>query len=223
MSEISPLERVWEHREESVYPSLFGPLSRGTFALSGELFTGMFSQESYDPRWLHYGVLEYAPTDDRNSWIYVTSGASNPWELDPEDYGESEYSGFGTEVVLEVPEQADWAIIILQRMLAFNILLAHGRFGDKPALDYGDRIPLRAPITIEGESLIRNLVIAKPSHYPDHFVLESGRVDMLHLVGASDGEIELAKSNGSSELISRLIDAGFAPVTAPDRSELGTI
>ena len=223
MSELSPLERVWEHREESIYPSLFGPTSRGTFVLSGDLFTGVFSQESYDPRWLHYGVIEFAPTEGRDSWVYVSSGASNPWELEPEQYSESEYSGFGTELVLEVPGQAEWAIVILQRILAFNILLAHGRYGDKPALDYGDRIPLRAPITLEGDSLIQNLVITKPTHYSDHFNLESGRVDLLHLVGATDREIDFAKEHGSSDLCDRLLASGFVPITRPDRRELSNI
>jgi len=223
MTESSPLERVWEHREESVYPSLFGPTSRGTFVLSGELFTGVFSQESYYPRWLHCGVIEFAPSGDRESWLYVSSGASNPWELEPEDYSDSEYSGFGTELVLEVPDQVDWAIVILQRILAFNILLAHGRYGDKPALDYGDRIPLRAPITLEGDSLIQNLVVTKPTHYADHFDLESGRVDLLHLVGATDREVEFAKEHGSSELCGRLMEAGYLPITQPDRSELSGV
>ena len=223
MSEISPLERVWEHREESVYPSLFGPTSRGTFVLAGDLFTGVFSQESYDPLWLHYGVIEFAPTASRDSWIYVSSGASNPWELESEDYGDSEYWGFGTELVLEVPEQAEWAIVILQRILAFNILLAHGRYGDKPALDYGDRIPLRAPITLEGESLIQNLVVTKPTHYADHFELESGRVDLLHLVGVTDQEIDFAKEHGSSAVYEQLSKAGWSTITQPDRPELPSI
>ena len=220
MAEESPLERVWEHREEKVYPEIFGAEKRGTFVLSGELFTGVFAQDSYDPRWLHYGVIEHAPTATRPTWIYVTTGASNPWELDPEEYENSEYSGFGTELVLEVPEQADWAILILQRMLAFNILLAHGRFGDKPPLDYGDRIPLNAPITMAGDSMIRHLVIAQPEHYADHFRLESGQVDFLHFIGVTDDEIEFAKAQSTAELCKRLIDAGYAPVTLPERSAL---
>ncbi len=31
VSNVSPLERVWQHREEVVYPSLFGPSRRGIF------------------------------------------------------------------------------------------------------------------------------------------------------------------------------------------------
>ena len=220
MSENSPLEQVWKYREEIVYPSLFGPISRGTFVLSSELFTDVFAQETVDPRWLHYGVIEFAPTLKRNSWIYISTGASNPWELEPEQYSESEFSGFGTEIVLETAEQADWAIIVLQRALAFNILLAHGRYGNKPTLDYGDRIPLGSPITLQGDSRVRNLIATKPSHYDDHFRLESGRVDLLHLVGATDREMDFAKENGSAELTKLLGGAGFVPVTVVDRGDL---
>ncbi len=217
---MDALERVWTHREEVIYPSLFGPTIRGTFVLSVELFNDVFSIDSVDPRWLHYGVIEFGPTPDRDSWIYVSTAASNPWETDPNDYAGSEYSGFGTELVLEVPEQATWPIVIVQRLLAFNVLLGHGRFGDKPMLDYGDRIPLRAPITLSGESRLRNVVIARPNHYESSFRLESGRVDLLHLVGISDNEQQFGKQHGSDALMARLEQNGYSPVTLPDREEL---
>ena len=204
MSEISPLERVWKHRETTVYPSIFGSEWRGIFVLAADLFSDMFGQDAIDPRWLHYGVYEFAPTPARPSWLFVSSGASNPWETDLADYAGSEYSGFGTELVLETPEQGDWAIIVLQRMLAFNILLAHGRYDDKKALNYGDRIPMRAPITLQGDSLLRNILVTKPTHYVDHFELESGRVDFLHLVGISDREVEYAKAQCSEALRKQL-------------------
>jgi len=224
MSEILPLERIWEYREETIYPKLFGTHRRGTFVLSFELFRNVFSQEAVDPRWLHYGVIEFGPISDRDSWIYVTTAASNPWELDPDQYAASEYSGFGTELVLELDRQADWPILILQRLLAFNILLAHGRFGDKPMLNYGDRVPLRAPIDINGNSVLRNVVATKPLHYDSWFQLESGRVDLIHFVGISDREAEYARSGDTSdELVERLERAGFWPVTNPDRNELADV
>lgn len=43
-------ERVWEHREEVLYRSLFGNSSRGIFPLQAEMLTGLFKQESFDPR-----------------------------------------------------------------------------------------------------------------------------------------------------------------------------
>lgn len=73
------LEQVWKIREEEIYPSFFGPTSRGIFPLELALFTGQFRQSNVDPRWLHYGVIEFAPISSRRSWLYVTSGHSNPW------------------------------------------------------------------------------------------------------------------------------------------------
>src|SRR5262245_7132167 len=67
-------EHVWEHREEVLYPSLFGHISRGIFPIQAEMITETFKQATFDPRWLHYGVIEFAPTQSRSSWLYVTSG-----------------------------------------------------------------------------------------------------------------------------------------------------
>jgi hypothetical protein len=164
------LESVWAHREEVVYPRLFGPKSRGIFVLESDLFLNTFKQEKVDPRWLHYGVLEHGPSIERGTYYYVTSGASNPCEVEPSDYSTSEYSGFGTELVLEVSEREDWPIVVLQRLLAFNILLAHGRYGESEPLDYWQRVPLGGPIV--RDSALNHLLIAPPLHYEAQFVLE---------------------------------------------------
>src|SRR5262245_11321978 len=74
------LEEVWRIREEDVYPRLFGPLRRGIFTLTHELFSRRFGPQQIDPRWLTMGVMEFAPTAARKSWLYVTSGYSNPWD-----------------------------------------------------------------------------------------------------------------------------------------------
>ena len=219
----SALEEVWRRREEDIYPALFGSVANGICVLTIELFTDVFRQDAVDPRWLHYGVQVFAPSATRNSWLYVSSGASNPWELDPEQYAESEYSGFGTELVLETNAQGDWPVAIVQRLLAYNILLCHGRYGDSPPLDYGHRIPLKAPVTGSGESVLRNVVIGVPRHYSSTFRLDSGRVDLLHLVGATDQEISYAKQHGSDKLVERLSAAGYFPVTDPARQGLDDV
>lgn len=46
-----------------------GPRVRGIFPLQVEMFTGQFGQSNVDPRWLHYGVFEFAPTETRHSWL----------------------------------------------------------------------------------------------------------------------------------------------------------
>lgn len=211
----SALEDVWEHREEVIYPRLFGPKARGIFVLEFDLFTNTFKQESVDPRWLHWGVLEHGPTD-RGLYRYVTSGASNPWEVEAEDYAKQEFSGFGTELVLETLETADWPIVVLQRLLAFNILLVHGRYGDSKPLDYWHRVPLGGSIT--RDSVLRHLLIAPADSYPPQFSLASGRVDLLHIVGITEKERDYAKAHGSEALLTLLKDHHAFPVTDPDRA-----
>lgn len=214
---MNPLEEVWEHREEVIYPALFGQAHRGIFTLEGDVFTGIFRQESWDPRWLTHGVHEYGPTSTRNSWVYVSSGTSNSWELDPEDYEASEISGIGSELVVETTSQADWAILILQRLLAYNILLAHGRFGEARVLGYGHRVPLQAPISLQSPSVLRNVVFTQPTTYQSSFRLRSGRADLLHAVAISDAELAYAKSNSSAALIGLLAENGVGLVTDPRR------
>ena len=210
------LESVWAHREEVVYPRLFGPKSRGIFVLESDLFLNTFKQEKVDPRWLHYGVLEHGPSIGRGTYYYVTSGTSNPWEVEPSDYSTSEYSGFGTELVLEVSERADWPIVVLQRLLAFNILLAHARYGESKPLDCWQRVPLGGPIV--GDSALNHLLITLPQHYEAQFVLDSGKVDLLHVVGITERERDYAKEHGSEALLALLQNAGGFPVTNPLRS-----
>jgi hypothetical protein len=211
------LESVWAEREEIIYPQTFGRMTRGVFPLSHELFSGRLRQTDVDPRWLQHGVFEYGPTEHRRSWVYVTSGTSNPWELEPADYGGSEFSGIGTELVLETPSQSDWAVQALQQLLGYNLLLAHGRFGDVLPLDYGVRIPLGGPIDGQSSCVLRFAVVTKPAHYPARFSLPSGAVDFLHIVGVTESERDFAKLKGSDALIEKLRAAGAYPTTDPKR------
>ena len=214
---MSSLEAVWEQREEAVYPGLFGKVSRGIFALPSDLFDEVFGQTNIDPRWLHHGVLEFGPTSPRNTWLYVTSGTSNPWEQEPSEYDPEAYSGIGVELVLEAPVQSDWAIGCLQKLLAYNILLAHGRFGDADPLDYGARVPLGGPINGDPSSTLRFIVIAEPSNFSSSFQLASGRVDLLQVIGITEAERDFAKAEGHDALIARLQEGGVSSLTDPGR------
>lgn len=214
---MSSLEAVWEQREAAVYPRLFGPLSRGTFVLSAELFAEVFGQSEVDPRWLHHGVLEFGPSPTRSTWVYVTSGTSNPWEQEPSEYNHDANSGIGTELVLEVLAQADWAVGCLHKLLAYNILLAHGRFGDAGPLDYGARVPLGGAINGDAGCQLRFVFIAEPRSFPSSFQLDSGRVDLLQIVGITEAERDLAKAEGSEALLALLEKLGTNQVTDPGR------
>lgn len=208
---MSLLEDSWEQREEQIYPALFGETGEGIYPLDATLFKNQFSVDSIDPRWLHYGVFKCAPTKDRRTWIYVTSGMSNPWELDKPD----EYSGFGTEFILETENESDWAINTLRSLIAFNILVSVGHYGDKPLVDYGDRIPMSI------EPNIASLMVIKPNQFPESFDLISGKVDILQVTGITAQELDYAKENGLDVLTSKIFESQGSFIIKPDR--LGVI
>ena len=182
---MSLQEDSWEQREEQIYPELFGGTGEGIYPLDASLFKNQFGVDDVDPRWLHYGVFKCAPTIERNTWLYVTSGMSNAWESDNPE----EYSGFGTEFILETDEENDWAINTLRSLVAFNILVSVGHYGDKPLLDYGDRIPMSI------EPNISSLMVVKPNQFPESFDLISGKVDILQITGITALELDYAKEN----------------------------
>lgn len=217
---MSSLEEIWEYREESLYPRLFGTQRRGIFLVTFELFSKIFDQHDVDPRWLHLGVFEFAPTPERNSWLYVTSGGSTPWESEPTEYDPNSYSWLGVELVIESPEQDDWPIRVLQRLLAYHVLVCHGRFGEVSGLDYGHRVPTGGSIDGAEGSNIRFLAIAKPTHYPSWAQLTSGKFDFLHAVGITEGERDYAKATSTDTLIAALGAHGAYPVTQPRRAQI---
>ena len=214
------LEEVWRIRDQDVYPKLFGPVSRGIFPLTQELFSQRFGQDDVDPRWLFLGVFEFAPTHDRPSWLYVTSGNSNPWNHDPEDYRPENESGAGVEFMLAASEQGDWAIQTLQAMLALDLLLGAGQIGNGQPLSLHARIPLHAPINGDQTCQIRNLVVVEREDGPGEFLLPSGNVILAGFTGITDAELAFAKSNGSPALIEKLRAAGFHPTTNPRRPSI---
>jgi len=211
------LEEVWRLREEEFYPSLFGPIARGIFPLTQELFGSRFGQTDIDPRWLSLGVFEFAPTTERPSWIYVTSGYSNPWDQTPADYDPNGESGAGVEFTFAVTEQGDWAIQTLQSMLAFDLLLGAGRFPGRDCLALHDRIPLRAPLDGREDCQIRNLVLVEREDGPQEFALPSGEVILVGFTGITDSELAFGKMHGSATLLEKLRAAGAHPVTDPHR------
>ncbi len=206
-------ERVWADREERIFPQLFGPCSRGIFTLTPATFEP-FKQPSLDPRWLTYGVIEFQPTPVRSSWLYVTSGMSNAWEDDePNPDGPS---GLGSEFVLETTEQAEWAILRLQHLTAFQILTAHGRYpGHDPVRPYA-RIAQQGPINFQ-ESELRWLILAPPVSFESEFALESGWVELHEAFGATEDEAGYARKHGGDKLVEILTRAGAFPVTDPRR------
>ncbi|WP_370979738.1 suppressor of fused domain protein [Agaribacterium sp. ZY112] len=206
---MSFLEESWEEREEKSYKEIFVDTGPGIFPLSNEIFDRM-NAKGVDPRWLTHGVFKCPPTSDRKTWAYVTSGMSNPWESeDPE-----EYSGLGVEFLMETENEEGWAIEILQTLMAYNLLLAAGKMGDFPPLDYGHRVPLAL-----SES-IKTMMFIHPVNFTDHFSIKSGRIDLLQVVGITPAELEVAKQTSSEEIKQKLVSITGGLVTSKERASV---
>ena len=212
------LERVWAYREEQIYPEFFGELGEGIFTLDGDTFASVF-RKSPDPRWLFTGVFECPPCSKHTDWIYVSSGLSNPWEEDEPADSRDQPSWLGIEFVFPSTEQGTWAIRLVQRIAAFEILLAHDQFEGRGRLGFGDRIPLRGPIVPGSESALTYLLIAPPAGLQS-FQLESGKVEFVQLVGVSEGEAAFGRENGLDALLGMLADHDAYATTNPRRNSI---
>lgn len=208
-------ENAWAVREEKIYRSLFGDIGSGIYPLDSELFTGQFRQTSIDPRWFTHGVFESTPNGTRASWLYVSSGLSNAWEADCAK--PDEVSGLGCEFMIETPAQSTWAMLLLRRMVAFQILLSLGRFEGKGLLDVWDRIPLRAPIDETSSKLHWVLLIPSPN-FSERQLLPSGHFHFLEFVGITENEADFARNNHGDKLLALLVQRKAAPVTDPSRA-----
>ena len=206
---MSLLEDAWEEREEVVYPEVFGDTGPGIYPLSNGVFEQLDAQ-SVDPRWLTHGVFQSPPNDTRNTWVYVTSGMSNPWESDEPQ----EYSGFGVEFVLETEQASTWAINVLHTLMAYNLMLASGQMGEPALLDYGDRIPFAL------SDYIAAMVIAPPFQLPENIDIKSGSVDFLQIVGVTEAELTHAQETSSEALIEMLIEETGGLITAKQRKSV---
>jgi hypothetical protein len=212
-------EEAWAFREDKLYRSHFRGTGEGIYVLDAELFSSVFHQDAIDPRWLNHGVIEFKPTAERPNWVYVSSGLSNAWEADAPD--PDGVSGLGCEFLFQCPTQARWALLLMRRMVAFQLLLAAGRFPGKGLLAVWDRIPLRGPIDGE-KSQLSSVMLAPATDFPGVQQLPSGQFQFIQFVGITENEAEYARAKGSPELFRMLVAQKAAPVTDSKRASILT-
>lgn len=209
--------QAWAHREEILYPALFGRERRGIFPIPSDMFTGTFGQGDFDPNWTRCGAFEFAPSATRASWLYVTSGMSNAWgATQPEPYNAS---GLGGEFVLETPFKASWAVTRLLYLMAYQLLVSAGRYPDrKPLKDY-DQIPLGAAIGTE-ETVLTWVMLAPPTGFPRQQKLVTGWFEFSQVVGITEIEAAAARVHGGPLLVKGLQQEGAFPVTVSERKSI---
>ncbi|MEM6264229.1 MAG: suppressor of fused domain protein [Bacteroidota bacterium] len=214
---MNPLEQFSQERHHQHYPKIFGPMREGYYPLQGETFTRYFGQTTYNPRWLECAVLVSYPNEERDSWVYVTNGLSNPWDDGEYKATETEYSGMGVEFVIQTKDDEIWPIALLQHMMAYHILVTFGYMGNSVPLHPDDLLALNHPVTFEQSSALTNLLFTSPIHYATDFRLSTGLVDFLHLTGVSNEEYDFGRKTSIPKLTQQLVEAGVYVVTDPER------
>jgi hypothetical protein len=212
-------EDCWADRDEVEYPKLFGAISDEVFpleqtdALQAWLESDLAQVEEADPNWGPMGVRVAPPSEQFPYWTYVTSGLSNPFTVAPgAELAPDAPSGVGYEMVIHTPEEAQWPVLRLLDMMAYNLVCLR-------AFALGHRYPVEGSLT-GGETKLSGFVFVRDTHRPAEFTLPSGNVQLLTLVGVTRNEMAFSRSNGTDKLIAKLVEAGTGYVTYPGRDEV---
>ncbi len=210
------LTEIADHRETVVYPELFGAQGRGMIAMQAEVFKA-FGDVTVDPNWLKAGVMEFAPTDARPTWLYVTSGYSTPYGVDSATFDPEGESGAGAEFVMQTDKQTDWSVVRLQSVLALDMLQSSGQLGGDGPLAFFDQLPGKFPINGNDRCLLKTLMLCPPEGIPASFALPSGQVALMVVTAITDAEQQFAAQFGMDHLADKLRAADAMMVIRPDR------
>lgn len=208
-------ESVWADREDRAYREQFVDLGRGVYPATMAHYERL-KQAPRHPGWLHHGVFACPKTAARDHFCYVTSGLSNPWNLDAPGRDPSGFSGLGFELMICASQPSEWAIAVLHHLMAWQLLVATGAVKGQP-LGPGQRIPLGGSIDGRKDGAMTWALCEAPTHGQPSFELPSGKVEWLLLVGAADKEVEFARATDQKMLVARLQGDGVWPLTDPAR------
>jgi hypothetical protein len=158
-------------------------------------------------------VLAYAPNEQRNYWLFVTAGLSNPWFQEEPD----QVSGFGCELAIKSPSFARWPLKMLRRLADF-ILSYQG------TLSPGVILNMPGPINPGKDGDLNNIFVWYLDEAPDAwYELPSGGFGVFVTVGISEKECQFAEEIGEygtwciQEVLRRF---NFGQVTDPARADV---
>jgi hypothetical protein len=131
---------------------------------------------------------------------------------------ELEVSGFGLELMIKSPAEAEWPAQIL-RTMAYYI------FNHMGTLSPSKRLALNSSIVAGGDSLLRNVLIWYADEAPDcWYQLPAGGFGIFAAIGVSDDEMRLTESMheeyGTWCMLQILRRLGINQVTDPDRASI---
>ena len=210
--------QAWRQRDQILYPALFGTPRQGLRTLPAEMFTTLFNQPDYEANWTRGGVYEFEGNAQRAAWLYVTTGLSNAWDA-TEKADVLTPSGLGCEFVLQTPFRAPWAVSRLHYLMAYHLLVCHGRYPDRQPLKDFDQIPLGTAIGTEPSELTW-LMLAPPTGFPRLHPTVTGGFEFYQVVGITGEEAAAGRVHGGLLLLEGLLREGAFPVTAPGRQTI---
>ncbi len=172
------------------------------------------NNESIDLSEQQLAIFTYGPDPLRPYWTYITAGLSTPWLQDEAQ----EVSGFGLELMIKSPTEAEWPAQIL-RTMAYYI------FNHMGTLSPSKRLALNSSIIANGDSLLRNILVWYADEAPDcWYQLPSGGFGIFATIGITDDEMKLAESiheeYGTWCMLQILKRLGINQVTDPSRPSI---
>jgi Suppressor of fused protein (SUFU) len=192
----------WKARDE-LFQSLFGEYA--------SVSSPDYAPPDKDVDNQRLAVLGYAPDPIRPHWTYVTAGLSTPWlQQEPQ-----EVSGFGLELMVKSPIEAEWPAQLL-RTMAYYI------FNHMGTLSPDVRLNLNSSIVAGSDSLLRNMLIWYADEAPDcWYQLPSGGFGLFMAIGITDDEMKLTESiheeYGTWCMLQILRQIGLGQITDPSR------
>jgi hypothetical protein len=173
--------------------------------------------------WPGGGLYQYPPNEKLHAWHYVTSGLAQPVpDDDSTATPDGRYSGFGIELVISAPEQANWAPDVLLNLVRYLLFQENAR-----VILPGDRLPCNGPLVRDTDTKLSFLVATSSPEYATEIMLPGGRCDLVHLVGVTEPEIgralSLGKGTAGSIVLCRVLEEmGVGCVSDPGRACLTT-
>jgi hypothetical protein len=174
--------------------------------------------------WSGGGIYQYPPDEKRSAWHYVTSGLSQPFPDDDWTATQEERcSGFGIELVISTPEQANWPLNLLLNIVGYLLFQENAH-----VILPGDRLPCNGPLVLNTNTKLNFLVAKYSTEYATEIMLPGGRCNLVHLVGVTESEIQYALSLGKgttagSIVLCHVLDKmGVGCVSDPNRECLTT-
>jgi hypothetical protein len=197
---------IIKERDDQNYSAIFGKPYRSAIAtVTPELLGAILP--SFNPSWAHAGVYVFEPSPGMPFWTYVTAGLSTPWHLTgvsdlPSDRSEAR-SGLGFELLLRTTEFDDWAIGLLNRLIAYQLGVTEGLLNGS-IIAVNQRIPLQGLCCVQAGSSVEAIVITEPRDLASSFTLRSGAVSLLQIIGVTREEYAWSVEHGVEALVEAL-------------------